>query len=573
MLRFLTLALLALSVRAQEEDIDGEVARLGERLRAPLARTNDGLVSGRRVGNVDSWFGIPYAEPPLPPNRLAAPRRLRRGYGLFNATAPPAACPQFGQPIDTTGLPDDVALIVRNIVVIPQRMSEDCLTVSVQRPASASRRSRLPVLVWIYGGGFETGDIARYNGQNIVSASIDLDAPVVFVAVNYRLNGFGFLRGKEVAAAGASNLGLRDQRLALEWVSDNIRNFGGDPSKVTIWGESAGAGSVFAQTVINRGDNLYKGRKLFRAAIQNSGGPSASSAVDSPASQASYDAIVLDAGCANATNTLACLRSVPYDVYARAVNPPPGRAPRVFGPGFDPADNFMPVSSVEALRVGNFTRVPLIQGTQEDEGTLNTFRVRGINSTAGIVDYLARGRAATVNRTTIEGFVGFYPEDLAAGSPFGTGDKFELYPRYKQLAAAVGDIGQQFGRRAYNNLMVERLPGIWSYLATYNRGQSALGTYHGSDVGTIFNFRNQSILPVTSGQAYWISFVNHLDPNTIKVPGRVEWPRYEKGQGRILNFGLEKNVVEPDTYRQEAFEFWDREISTFRGVVAGMGKD
>lgn len=570
----LLFVLLAAYASAQkDQNLDVEIASLGERLRGPIARTTDGFVAGKTVGQVESWFGIPYAEPPVPPNRLTAPKRLSTGYRLFNATAPPAACPQFGQPIDTSGLPEDVALIVRNIVVVPPLMSEDCLTLNVQRPVGANRFSRLPVLVWIYGGGFETGDIARYNGQDLVRKSMELDSDIIFVAINYRLNGFGFLRGKEVAAAGASNLGLRDQRLALEWVQDNIRNFGGDPNKVTIWGESAGAGSVFAQTVINQGDNRYKGRKLFRAAIQNSGSPSASSAVNSPASQASYDAIVRDAGCSNSTNTLRCLREVPYETYAAAVNPASGAA-RVFGPGFDPTDNFMPVSSIDAIRAGNFSRVPLIQGTQEDEGTVNVFRLPGVNGTAGVVDFLARGRASTVNRTIIEKFVSFYPNDPAAGSPFGTGSDYQLYPQYKQLAAAVGDIGQQFGRRAYNNLMAARLPAIYAYHATYNRGTSALGTYHGSDVGVLFNFRNSTALPSQSGQVYYISFVNNLDPNVIRNPrSNVTWPKFTEDNKVILNFGATANVVEPDTYRQEAFEYWNENISSFKDVVAGAGKD
>ncbi|PNS20773.1 hypothetical protein CAC42_2704 [Sphaceloma murrayae] len=504
MFRLLYLALLVLSTTAQDDvSLDEDLSSLRSRLGAPIARTTDGLVSGKTVGMVVSWFGIPYAEPPIPPNRLSAPRRLRRGYRLFNATAPPAACPQFGLPIDTTGLSDNVALIVRNIVVTPRRMSEDCLTVNVQRPVGATHRSRLPVLVWIYGGGFESGDISRYDGRDI-----------------------------EVAAGGASNLGLRDQRLALEWVQDNIRSFGGDPRKVTIWGESAGAASVFAQTVINRGDNRYKGGRLFRAAIQNSGGPSASSAVDSAASQASYDAIVRDAGCANTTHTLSCLRAVPYETYAAAVNPASGAA-RVFGPGFEPTDDFMPVSSIDAIRAGDFSRVPLIQGTQEEEGTLNSFRLGGINSTEMVVDSIARGRGASPPK-----------------SPFGTGAKFELYPQYKRLSAAVGDIGQQFGRRSYNNnLMADRLPALWSYVATYNRGQSALRTYHGSDVGTNFNFRNSSGLPVVSGQAYYISFVNNLDPNGIRWPAtaNVVWPKFTRDNKVILNFGPEVNEVQPDT--------------------------
>lgn len=98
-----------------------------------------------------------------------------------------------------------------------------------------------------------------------------LEHPVLFVAVNYRVNGFGFLGGKEVPESGETNLGLHDQRLALKWVQENIEAFGGDPDKMTLFGESAGALSTFSHTIIEYGNNNYSGRPLFHGAIMNSG--------------------------------------------------------------------------------------------------------------------------------------------------------------------------------------------------------------------------------------------------------------------------------------------------------------
>lgn len=93
----------------------------------------------------------------------------------------------------------------------------------------------MPVLVWIYGGGFTAGSTQIYDASAIVQKSMSLGEPIVYVEMNYRLGGFGFLSGKELSEAGATNLGLRDQRKALEWVQENIAKFGGDPDKVTIW--------------------------------------------------------------------------------------------------------------------------------------------------------------------------------------------------------------------------------------------------------------------------------------------------------------------------------------------------
>src|SRR3954470_20019209 len=101
-----------------------------------------------------------------------------------------------------------------------------------------------------------------YDGTSLIASSLSEGKPIIFVAVNYRVGGFGFLAGKEILKDGSANLGLLDQRLGLQWVADNIAAFGGDPSKVTIWGESAGSISVLDQMALYDGDNTYKGKPL-----------------------------------------------------------------------------------------------------------------------------------------------------------------------------------------------------------------------------------------------------------------------------------------------------------------------
>ncbi len=150
------------------------------------------------------------------------------------------------------------------------------------------------------------------SGSSLVSASVTLGKPYILVAVNYRLGAFGFLGGREVLADGSTNLGLLDQRMGLQWVADNIAAFGGDPDRVTIWGESAGAASVCNQMVLYDGDNTYSSKPLFHAAIMNSGSITRTNPVDSAKPQALYDHVVDVAGCTGAPDTLACLRTVPY---------------------------------------------------------------------------------------------------------------------------------------------------------------------------------------------------------------------------------------------------------------------
>ncbi len=119
--------------------------------------------------------------------------------------------------------------------------SEDCLSVNVVRPAGIPHSQKLPVAVWIHGGGFLIGSSADriYNLSDLVNTSQQLHMPVIVASINYRLGVLGFLAGSELAAEGNINMGLHDQRLALRWVQENIGAFGGDPEKVTIFGESA----------------------------------------------------------------------------------------------------------------------------------------------------------------------------------------------------------------------------------------------------------------------------------------------------------------------------------------------
>lgn len=215
-------------------------APVDERQAGPSVTIASGTVIGSSSLNVDSFKGIPFAQPPVGNLRLKPPQPLTQGFGTLMATGTPRACPQFIQQINTTSLPAEVVTSVLNSPLgqVVSNSGEDCLTLNVQRPSGTTANSALPVLAWIYGGGFESGSTQNNDGANFVSMSVTLGKPVLYVQMNYRLNGYGFLGGKELSAEGSTNLGLRDQRLALQWIQDNIAAFGGDPTKVTLWGES-----------------------------------------------------------------------------------------------------------------------------------------------------------------------------------------------------------------------------------------------------------------------------------------------------------------------------------------------
>lgn len=251
-------------------------------------------VVGRSLLSVDSFMGIPFAQPPVGSLRLKPPQPLTSPLGIVDADdLLPTACPQFFFSVDEGGPISDVLGTVLNTPLFQKvtQAGEDCLTINVQRPAGISASAKLPVLFWIFGGGFELGATQMYDGTSLVRESVAQGKPIIFVAVNYRVGGFGFLAGKEILADGSSNLGLLDQRLGLKWVADNIAAFGGDPTKVTIWGESAGSISVLDQMALYDGDNTYKGKPLFRAGIMNSGSIVPAERVDSAKAQAIYNEV------------------------------------------------------------------------------------------------------------------------------------------------------------------------------------------------------------------------------------------------------------------------------------------
>lgn len=212
---------------------------MAAKLAPPTVTIKNGTVIGSRDGflTVDSFSGIPYADPPIGPNRLRLPSPLATGFGTLTATATPTACPQLKAAVNANA--SVLGRLAKDFPLLFQAPTsgEDCLTLNVQRPHGIDSTSApIPVVVWIYGGGFSTGSTQKYHdGTTMIKQSVKAGASIIFVAMNYRLKGFGFLPGQEVKSAGISNLGLRDQRLAFQWVQDNIAAFGGDPTKVTIW--------------------------------------------------------------------------------------------------------------------------------------------------------------------------------------------------------------------------------------------------------------------------------------------------------------------------------------------------
>lgn len=396
-------------------------------------------------GLVEAFPGIPFAKPPAGPLRLKPPQPITEPLGTYHAIANGNACPQFiFSDTVNDAIPTSALGLLLNTPLFQTILNagEDCLNINIQRPVGTNPDSKLPVLFWIFGGGFEIGWNSMYDGSNWVLDSVSQGKPIIFVAVNYRVGGFGFLPGAEILADGSSNLGLLDQRLGLKWVADNIAAFGGDPDKVTIWGESAGAISVFDQMALYDGDNTYKGKPLFRAGIMNSGSVVPADPVDCPKGQIVYDTVVANGGCASASDTLECLRALPYQKFLNATNSVPGLLSyHSIALSYLPRpDGIALTASPEILiQEGKYANVPFIIGDQEDEGTIFALFQSNITTKAQLATYLSSIFFHNASPAQIEELISTYPDITNDGSPFRTGLLNNIYPQYKRIAAILGE--------------------------------------------------------------------------------------------------------------------------------------
>lgn len=346
--------------------------------------------------------------------------------------------------------------------------------------------------------------------------------------------------------------------MGLEWVADNIAAFGGDPGKVTIWGESAGAISVYNQMALYDGNNKYKGKPLFRGGIMNSGSVVPADDVDCPRCQVIYDTVVAEGGCASAPDTLECLRGLDYNTFLHATNSVPGLLSYTsVALSYLPRPDHVTLTASPdvLLETGKYAAVPMIIGDQEDEGTLFSLFQPNITTTDRLVDYLNDVFFLNAKREEMAALVDTYPRDLRAGSPFETGILNNIYPEFKRLAAILGDLVFTLTRRLFLETANRVNPDVpsWSYLASYNRGTPILGTFHGSDLLQVFygilpNYASRSI------QTYYLNFLFDLDPNGDGTSDYPKWPKWKEGN-QLMQFWARSSNLLPDNFRSKSYDW------------------
>lgn len=503
-----------------------------------LRATREGLV----LGEVDSdgrqrFLGIPYVAPPLAGLRWRAPQPAAPRPWVLAATALGPSCPQ--RAVSEGFFPSDLGVI-----------DEDCLRLNIWTPAADGAPK--PVMVWIHGGGLTQGSASerRADGGPFYDGARLSDDGVVMVSINYRLGPLGFAAFREFAGEApdhptAGNYGLLDQIAALTWVRDNIAEFGGDPTRVTIFGESAGGVSVCALLASPRA------RGLFHRAIIQSGNCRRSLAGLSTASgnqEAGYvqgERIVAALGCAAASDRRACLRAQPWPRLIEVLQPTVGfgRSGENFGLLIDQYS--LTQTPGLAMETGSAAPVPLIVGVNADEYT-TLLPPESRPPTVAAYEALVRSSFPMIAPLVLAQ----YPASA--------------YPApWYAWADLLDDLNFACPARLAAERHVRNGHPAWRYVYThvFANATAPLGAFHGGELGFLFGpaagFTASEVALSASIQRYWTRFAATGDPTGGSDPA---WP----ARTTALDIGLELSAARVgrlDDYRRSQCEFWARFIA------------
>jgi para-nitrobenzyl esterase len=472
---------------------------------APQVKTASGIVEGKEDGAGRAYLGIPYATPPAGDLRWKPPVPAAKWSGVRKATEFGPHCMQGN--------------VYGDMTFRDPGASEDCLSLNVWVPARAES-AKLPVMVWIYGGGFAAGSTseARQDGANLAQQG------VIVVSMNYRLGIFGFFvhpeLTKESGHNAAGNYGLLDQTAALRWVHDNIAAFGGDPGNVTIFGESAGSFSVSAQMA----SPLAKG--LFQKAIGESGGAFYSDGLSFEARSVREEKDAKVASTKLGVSTLAALRAIPAQKLLDAFAPPqsPGFD---FGPDVD--GYFLPEPVPAIFATGKQNDVPLLAGWNHDEGSFEV----AFNPQKPTAESMKTSAQKDFGDKASE-FLKLYPTDTAdnvqrSAQDFA-GDKFIAFSTWAWM-----DAQSKTGKQPIYRFRFDLGPPA-------DPKGPQLGAYHSAEIEYVFGQLDSKAgvawTPETRAlsaqmQKYWANFARSGDPNG---PGLPKWPVYSAKDGWPVMF-------------------------------------
>jgi para-nitrobenzyl esterase len=475
-------------------------------------KTDKGLVSGTVVDDIHVYKGIPFAAPPVANLRWKPPQPAAPWEGVKECTEfGPAPMGYFSTAFPSYSEP-----------------SEDCLYLNVWTPAKTTG-DKLPVMVWIYGGYFRFGEGSNptYNGENLAQHG------VVLVTFNYRVGPFGFLAhpllSKEDAHNSSGNYGLLDQIAALQWVQKNIAAFGGDPDRVTIFGESAGATSVICLMA----SPLTKG--LFQRAISESMYESSSwsdireNKYGSEPRENMGEQLAKDLGCDTAANPIACMRAKSAQEVLDKGEPPAN----VGAPGYnyEPCVDgwVIPDLPLNIFEAGKQRSVPLLIGSNADEWAL--FELLSRPTLEGYKAYVEKTFGDKAQEVLT-----MYPasnDDEAKASEEQLITLFTFTCPAKVYAGAMSGVGA---------------PAYFYQFSRVAPGAKLLGAFHSREIGYVFGNLSPFLSPLKAEDyfdstdralsdammSYWTHFAATGDPNQ---EGMTKWPVYDTQEGQYLDLG------------------------------------
>jgi para-nitrobenzyl esterase len=522
---------------------------------APVVTIGDGPVQGHAEGAVSAFLGIPYARPPVGPLRWAPPQKPAPWTSTLDAATYGKRCAQVANTTLQTAASTD----------------EDCLYLNVWTPDATA--SKLPVMIWIHGGGNVGGSASDPlpfgdGGQSLYSGAALSGNGVVVVSLNYRLGIFGFFAHPSLASEGSKggNQGLWDQRFAMQWVQDNVAKFGGDPANVTIFGESAGSLDVCMHVASPQTP------ALFERAVSESGGcttrqPTLSdnqpgvlavaSQLGCPGAAPSDDGGALDGAApsdAGVTDgSLACLRNLPVQALLDAAQGDGGMG---LGGTFSPVvdGDFFADQPRTLYGSGKIAKTPYILGSNNDEGTIFEYAATPVTDQAGLTAALTAqyGDAGAAIALL------YPPSSFDGGAP---------NPYQAALTRVVGDATLVCS--TYDSALLAANQGVDVY--TYNfdlplefpstvgpgPGEIDLGAAHGSELPYVFG--TSPLFATNTGEGtvsklmerYWTRFAAAGDPNG---GSDLTWPKFSAASNERMQFTLQPSVV--SNFRAAECTFW-----------------
>jgi len=468
------------------------------------AAVTGGRVAGGVANGVASFKGVPFAASPVGALRWKAPQAVTPWSGVKQATAFGPSCiqdPNFA-----------------TLFGAPAAFSEDCLYLNVWTPAK-SPAERLPVMVWIYGGGFVGGmtSIPTYDGTRFATKG------VVLVSIAYRLGVFGFLAHPELSresGKGSGTYGLQDMIAGLKWVQTNIDKFGGDPRRVTIFGESAGGIAVSMLAV----SPAAKG--LFQAAISESGGNFGPPRVTNEGGATAPSLAVAEQTGRSflaklGANDITSGRELPAEKLQTALGP---GLQTMFWPAFD--GNILPGTQYELYQAKRFNDTPVLIGTNSDEGAL--FAQPGVTPT--LFESLVRAGYGARADEILAAYAHATNEDAAKASRDLFRDSLFAWPTWTWATLQA----QKGTGKAYVYYFDRRTP------------QSPNGANHASEIPFVFGnlsgtgggliglggtARPEDVALSELMNSYWVNFAKTGDPNG---PGLPMWPAFTPSTQNVM---------------------------------------